>query len=65
VKFRDLPSGDDSKFYDHYDGVGLEAAPAPADVGAFDADVLARGARYPTSFDSESLWRACPFASRP
>jgi pyruvyltransferase len=67
IKFRDLPSGDDSKFHDYFLSLG-QAPPTPVRLNydLIDEDELTRHATRPlASFDSEPLWRACPFGSCP
>lgn len=65
LKFRDLPSGDDSKFDDYYLSIGCEPQP-PVRVGYADLDAAALD-RFavppPLEFDLEPLWNACPFRS--
>jgi hypothetical protein len=65
VKFRDLPSGDDSKFHDHHQAVGMDPPP-PMCVGydRLDVDALARRAALPARLDAEPLWRVCPLPRR-
>lgn len=63
VKFRDLPSGDDSKFHDYYSSIA-ETSPQllRLDVHAISADLLAAHARVaPEMVDVDRLWDACPF----
>jgi pyruvyltransferase len=63
VKFRDLPSGDDSKFYDYFLSLGL-APPTPLRLNYNHIDereFLRRAIPPPASFDSDALWQACPF----
>lgn len=62
VKFRDLPSGDDSKFHDYYLSFGCEP-PAPLRIAyeRIDADAFRRHAIPAPDFDCEPLWNACPF----
>jgi pyruvyltransferase len=62
VEFRQLPSGDRSKFHDHQLSVGLEPRP-PIRVGYDDLDLdgLSRWSQLPESIDVEPLWQACPF----
>ncbi|MBG0794475.1 polysaccharide pyruvyl transferase family protein [Methylocystis sp. H62] len=62
VSFRDLPSGDGSKFHDHYAALGVEppsAAHLADDCAGFAS--LASKAWSPASLDTEALWRSCPF----
>jgi hypothetical protein len=63
IKFRDLPSGDDSKFRDYYLSVG-QTPPEPLAV-AYDRaepERLAERASLPACLpDLDALWRACPF----
>jgi hypothetical protein len=63
IKFRDLPSGDDSKFRDYFLSVG-EPAPEPlrVDPSGVDPARVAEGVRLPTRLpDLERLWEVCPF----
>jgi hypothetical protein len=62
VEFRDLPSGDRTKFHDHQLAAGLDRQP-PVRVGADDLDVdgLACWAQRPERVDVDTLWGACPF----
>lgn len=67
VKFRNLPSGDDSKFRDYFLSLG-RAPPEPvrSSYDCIDVGELARHALSPLgSFDLEPLWQACPFRSVP
>lgn len=62
IKFRDLPSGDDSKFDDHRLAVGVEPVPAVrVEYASLDAERLVRYADRPPRVDVDALWRACPF----
>jgi pyruvyltransferase len=63
IKFRDLPSGDDSKFYDYFASVGLhEVQPLRVHPSNLDASVLVKQARVPTIWpDLDLLWENCPF----
>jgi pyruvyltransferase len=63
AKFKDLPSGDDTKFYDYFLSVGQER-PEPVRLAYRDInpDRLAQHARRPViDLDLERLWQACPF----
>ncbi len=63
VKFRDLPSGDDSKFQDYFLSIGHQPPrPIRLDYRHILSDYLARSAVLPATLpDLEKLWRACPF----
>jgi hypothetical protein len=63
IKFRDLPSGDDSKFHDYYLSLGEEPPePLPVRAADLDPDALAELARVPRALpDLDRLWEACPF----
>jgi len=67
LKFRNLPSGDDSKFDDYYLSIGRDpATPLRVGYGELDADTLHRFAiAPPVSLDLEPLWNACPFRDEP
>ncbi len=63
LKFRNLPSGDGSKFLDYYLSTGV-ANPSPVESAydRIDSDELERHAFLPTALpDTERLWQACPF----
>jgi hypothetical protein len=63
VRLRDLPSGDGSKFADHYEGLGA-AVPTPQSLRtheSLDLRALERMAWCPSQVDTEALWRRCPF----
>ncbi|MGR6918122.1 polysaccharide pyruvyl transferase family protein [[Actinomadura] parvosata] len=65
IKFRELPSGDDSKFHDYFLSVGVPVPP-PYEVGRTGAGLdLARVAEYATlpvtPPDLELMVGACPF----
>ena len=63
VQLRPLPSGDGTKFADHYEALGA-AAPAPLHIAAHECLDLARLQRLawcPTNVDTEALWHSCPF----
>jgi pyruvyltransferase len=63
VKFRDLPSGDDSKFRDYYLSIGQEP-PEPIRLASdrVDGRALAAKAALPARLpDLDRLWNACPF----
>jgi hypothetical protein len=58
-----LPSGDGTKFADHYESLGA-AVPVPVTMHThegFDLRRLERLAWCPSQIDSEALWRSCPF----
>lgn len=63
IKFRDLPSGDDSKFHDYY--LSLDEPPPEPLLVAYDRvepELLANRATLPRTLpDVDQLWRACPF----
>ena len=63
IKFRDLPSGDDTKFHDHYLSLGAEPpAPSRVHASALDPHDLAERAACPPLPDAiERLWSSCPF----
>jgi pyruvyltransferase len=63
VKFRDLPSGDDSKFCDYLLSIGQEASPPVVmDYAQIDVRELTRRVKpMSMSLDIEPLWNACPF----
>ena len=63
IKFRDLPSGDDTKFHDYFLALGLEP-PEPVRVRHDDIDpgrLVDRAVcpELPTGIDR--LWETCPF----
>jgi hypothetical protein len=63
IKFRDLPSGDDSKFHDYFLSVG-QPTPEPLRVGrsAIDPDRLAARTCLPARLPNlDRLWERCPF----
>jgi len=63
IKFRDLPSGDDSKFHDYFLSVG-EPVPAPLCIDPSKVDIacLTEHARLPDNLpDLDLLWECCPF----
>jgi len=65
VKFRNLPSGDDSKFQDYFLSIG-EEPPTPLWLryDRIDCDVLAGLVRpVGMQLDLSPLWQACPFRS--
>lgn len=64
IKWRDLPSGDDTKFRDYFLSVG-RSPPAPLRIGCegIDPQAIARHATPPGEIDLEALWRACPFGA--
>jgi pyruvyltransferase len=64
IKYRDLPSGDDSKFHDYFRSVGLGAV-EPIRVGSsgLDLEKVTGGALLPASLpDLDRLWECCPFS---
>ena len=63
VKFGDLPSGDDSKFYDYFLSIGLdEVTPFCIHPDHLDLDALAAQAILPAGLpDLDLLWECCPF----
>jgi hypothetical protein len=65
VRFRPLPSGDDSKFYDYFLSVGQELQP-PVSVSYDEIDLaaLSRRIALPNYLDLEPLWKACPFRGK-
>lgn len=65
LKFRDLPSGDDSKFHDHLLAIGAEPRP-PVRVADDRIDPCAFGVPLaaPAAIDDQ-LWDACPFRGAP
>jgi hypothetical protein len=67
VKFRDLPSGDGSKFHDYFYSVGQEPPePEQLEYDRIDPDALApRATLAAPGLDLEPLWRACPFRGVP
>jgi hypothetical protein len=63
VKFRDLPSGDDSKFHDYFQSIG-QTPPVPVrlEYNHVDPDYLAQWVTPAVvNLDLEPLWQACPF----
>jgi pyruvyltransferase len=67
VKFRNLPSGDDSKFQDYFLSIG-EEPPTPfwLRYDHIDCDTLARLVRpVVMQPDLAPLWQACPFRIHP
>lgn len=63
VRLRDLPSGDGTKFADHYLAIGA-AAPAPVTISTYERINLLRLERLawcPSHIDTGALWRSCPF----
>jgi pyruvyltransferase len=63
VRLRDLPSGDGTKFADHYEALG---APVPVPVTLqtherLDRRRLERMAWCPSQVNTDTLWRSCPF----
>lgn len=63
LKFRDLPSGDGSKFLDYYLSADVpNSSPIVSDYDRIDLDALAPHAFLPTELpDAEQLWQSCPF----
>jgi len=63
VKFRDLPSGDDSKFADYFASIGHgQVRPVRVNHDRLRAGDLARAAVPPDiQLDLEPLWESCPF----
>jgi pyruvyltransferase len=63
IKFKDLPSGDDSKFRDHFLSLGMEP-PEPVRLAVDDinfARLADRAVRAELRVDVDELWRRCPF----
>ena len=62
VKFRDLPSGDDSKFHDYFQSIGqTPTGPIWLKDSHIDPDFLAQWVTPATvNLDLEPLWQACP-----
>ena len=63
VRFRRLPSGDDSKFHDYLLSVGLNSQePVCVNYDKLSLADLSRRVALPVlPFDLEPLWNACPF----
>lgn len=63
VRFRPLPSGDDSKFRDYFLSIGQDPPePVLLSYGDADAAALSRHARtVRLQVDVEALWNTCPF----
>ena len=63
IKFRDLPSGDDSKFHDYFLSLGMTPPnPICLQYNSINAAELSRHAKLPsTPLDTRPLWEACPF----
>jgi hypothetical protein len=63
VRFRDLPSGDDSKFYDYFLSVGEQMVePVRVSGARLDVGRLVAHAFLPATLpDLDRLWTACPF----
>ncbi len=62
VKFRDLPNGDDSKFYDYFLSIREEASPVRIRYNDIDPDKFAPYVSpVVLPLDLEALWNACPF----
>lgn len=63
ASLRPLPSGDGSKFADHFEALGA-SVPAPYALRQherIDLERLRQLAWCPASIDTEALWRCCPF----
>lgn len=63
ASLRPLPSGDGSKFADHFEALGA-SVPAPRPIsqhGRIDLEGLRQAAWRPPSIDTDALWRSCPF----
>ena len=63
VRLRDLPSGDGTKFADHYEALGA-AVPTLVTIRMherLDLRRLERLAWCPSQIDTEVLWSSCPF----
>ncbi len=63
IKFRDLPSGDDSKFHDYFLSVGMKV-PEVFQISAYPLESvrLAKYACLPSHLpDLNLLWESCPF----
>ncbi|MFN9629200.1 MAG: polysaccharide pyruvyl transferase family protein [Cyanobacteriota bacterium] len=67
LRFRDLPSGDDSKFSDYFQSIGLhDPQPVRASYDQLPLERLAEHAcRPPQLPDLQRLWQACPFRRLP
>lgn len=62
IEFRQLPSGDGSKFRDYYLSTGQEPPPPfRSTCDRIDPDALQCRAMPAPRLDLEPLWRACPF----
>ncbi len=63
IKFHDLPSGDDSKFHDYFESVGLpKIQPLQVHPSDLDPDRLFSHASLPALIpDLDLLWECCPF----
>ena len=63
IKFRDLPSGDDSKFLDYFMSIGrMCVEPLPAHfIDARPSQLIEHTFLPLMCPDLERLWRACPF----
>lgn len=67
IKFRPLPSGDDSKFHDYFLSLGRQPPePLHLNYRLLGAEALVYKASLPPGeIDLDPLWRACPFWAAP
>jgi hypothetical protein len=67
LRFRDLPSGDDSKFSDYFQSIGIdELRPVRSSYDHLPLEHLAEHACLPVQLpDLQRLWQACPFRGLP
>lgn len=67
LRFRELPSGDDSKFRDYLQSVGLaDYEPLRSADDQLPLETLAEQACLPVQLpDLQRLWQACPFRGQP
>lgn len=65
LALRELPSGDGSKFLDHFAAVGVEPTRLACPGDRIDVDAIVRHAALAPPFDAEPLWRACPLREGP